>query len=151
MKNNKGFTLIELLVGITVSAIIFLTAGSLIALLFRTDVRTKRVENFEQAKNDLQAGLTNSVRWAQEVSFTESTLTTDGTEYKLSNSRLMKDNQPLTPQNIKVKSFKIEDFSNNDELKSLAIQIEMESTQTATSQDSMKLVVSQRKTVITNE
>lgn len=145
-KTQKGFTLIELLVGVLISVMIFLTAGSMIALLFRTDMRTKNTENLEQTKNDIQGELSNKIRWAQDISFSPSSLTLDETEYTLTSGRLLKNGDPLTSSDVVIKSFNILNLSRSTDIYSLEITIEMENKHQTTAQDIMKLVVSQRKT-----
>ncbi len=154
MNKNNGFTLIELLIGITVSALIFLTAGSMISLLFRTDVKTQRIEDLEQTKNDLLVQLSNSVRWAEVVTFTAGDagqLTADTDTYSLSEGRILKTGEAITPSNVNVTKFRVSNFSGDPDLKSIEIQINMESANTATSKDSLNIVVSQRKTTIGTE
>lgn len=149
IKNKQGFTLIELLVGVLISVMIFMTAGSVIALLFRTDIRTKNTELLEQTKSDLQGELSSKIRWAQAISFTKDpdTLTVDGIVYSLSNGRILKDGDPLTSQNVTIKQLDIADYSRDADIASLEILIEMENSTTTTARDTLKLVVSQRKTV----
>jgi prepilin-type N-terminal cleavage/methylation domain-containing protein len=154
MKSNKGFTLIELLIGITVSAMVFMLAGSIVSLLFRTDVKGQRSESFEQTKNDIVAEITNAVRWAEVVNVTTTdlgTITADGVEYTIQDGRLLKNNDPITGMSVIITKFKIRNRSEDPLLKSLDIQVEMESRQTATSHDTLNFVVSQRKTILNTQ
>lgn len=147
---NSGFTLVELLLGVTIAVMISLTASSILALLFRSDIKTKRVEAMEQTKNDLQVDFSNAIRWAEIISFTSgnnTTLSVDQTTYKLQDEKILKNDQPLTPSSVAVKKFSITDFSNSSDLKSLELIIELESKNNALVKDNVRIVVSQRKTL----
>lgn len=151
MKNQKGFTLVELLVGITITTMIFLTAGSVIGLFFRTDSKTERVETLEIAKNEILAEVSNAVRWSPSVTFTGGDLgsvKTVDSEFTIVDGRLRKNGEPITPQDVTITKFMIQNLSAAPSLKSLAIQVEIESTQNTTTKDAFTLVVSQRKTEI---
>jgi len=67
MRMKKGLTLIELLVTLGVSGLVFVVVGSIIGILFTTSTRDKRLEVFEQVKNDVAAELSNTLRWGQVV------------------------------------------------------------------------------------
>jgi type II secretory pathway pseudopilin PulG len=156
MKNQKGFprlsggfTLIELLLGITLTVLIFLSASSLMALLFRSDLKTKHIEEIQQAKNDLQIEFTNTIRWGQNISFTGSNqarLKVDDKTYTIEGGRIVRNNDPITPNNVTVTKFRVDDYSNDPKLKSLEIIVDFESKSSNSVKDSMRLVVSQRKT-----
>lgn len=151
--SKKGFTLIELLIGVTVSALIFLTAGSMINLLFRTDVKSQRVENLEQAKNDILVQLSNSLRWASSITFSSgdsAQIVADNETFSLSEGKILRNGEPITPNNVKITKFKATNYSSNPALLSLEIQVDLESSTTATSKDSMNIVISQRQTVLVN-
>jgi len=148
-KHSQGFTLVELLLGITISVMIFLTATSVLSLLFRSDVKTKRIDELEQAKNDLSAEFSNKIRWASNITYTNganATLSIDESEYTLSNERVLKGDQPLTPASVAVKKLQVTNYSNNPLIKSLEIVVEMESKNNSSVKQSVRIIASQRKT-----
>lgn len=151
MKNKqKGFTLIEILLGVTVSSLIFLTAGSVFALLFRSDAKTEKLSLMAQVKNDLQIEFSNSIRWATQIDFINGAspeITVDATRYNLQDGRIYKNSEPITPRELSIKKLTINNNSNSSELKSLEITAEVENKNFPSSQDVIKIVVSQRKTI----
>lgn len=144
--SKNGYTLVELLLGVTISVMIFMTAASVVALMFRSDAKTKRVETLEQTKNDIQGELTSNVRWGENITFSRNLLTIDSTVYKLQDGRIFKNSDPLTSSEVNIKSFQIEDFSNSPVIKSLELTIEMENKTVSSTKDTLRFVVSQRKT-----
>lgn len=151
MKKNGGFTLIELLLGVTISVLIFLAAGSVMALLFKTDVKTKRLESLEQTKNDLHSEFTTSIKWGGSIAFTNGELQVDVNTFKLLDGRIYKNNDPLTSSDISITKFAVENYSNTSDVKSYEITVDMENKNFSTIKDSMKTVVSQRKTVFEDQ
>ena len=145
-RESKGFTLIELLLGVTISVMIFLAAGSVIALLFRTDIKSKNIESLEQTKNNLSAELTTSVRWGELITTTGAgELIVDSSRYILLNGKILKNNEPLTSDDITITRFEIKDFSNSTKLKSLEIRIDMQNKNFTSVKDTFNIVVSQRQ------
>lgn len=154
-KNNglpaqAGFTLIELLIGVTIAVMIFMTASSVMALLFRSDLKTKRIEQIQQTKNDLQIEFTNSIKWASTISFTPdqmSTLTIDQNVYSVADGQLRRNNDPITPSSLTVKKFTVQDYSLDGAIKSLELVVDIENENNNSVKDSIRLVVSQRRTL----
>lgn len=147
-KNSLGFTLIELLIGITMSSMIFIVATNFAASLFTTDTKGKNEQTVQQVKLDLQAELSQSIRWGQVISFGENVLQIDQVLYRLDNGRLFRGSDPLTPQTVKVTKFVTRDLSNNPNYKSLEVTIAVEYQSTSTINDSFTIVSSQRRTQI---
>ena len=145
-RESKGFTLIELLLGVTISVMIFLATGSVIALLFRTDIKSKNIESLEQTKNNLSAELTTSVRWGELITTTGAgELIVDSSRYILLNGKILKNNEPLTSDDITITRFEIKDFSNSTKIKSLEIGIDMQNKNFTSVKDTFTIVVSQRQ------
>lgn len=145
MNKQKGFTLIELLLGVTISVMIFLAAGSVIALLFRTDVKSKNLESLEQTKNNLTAELTTSIRWGEQIGFDTRSLKVDTLEYTLVDGKILKNNEPLTSDDITITRFEIKNFSNSSKINSLEIGIDMQNKNFTSVKDTFNIVVSQRQ------
>ena len=145
-RESKGFTLIELLLGVTISVMIFLATGSVIALLFRTDIKSKNIESLEQTKNNLSAELTTSARWGELITIIGGQeLIVDSSRYTLLNGKILKNNEPLTSNDITITRFEIKDFSNSTKLKSLEIRIDMQNKNFTSVKDTFNIVVSQRQ------
>jgi len=145
-RESKGFTLIELLLGVTISVMIFLATGSVIALLFRTDIKSKNIESLEQTKNNLSAELTTSARWGELITIIGGQeLIVDSSRYTLLNGKILKNNEPLTSDDITITRFEIKDFSNSTKLKSLEIRIDMQNKNFTSVKDTFNIVVSQRQ------
>jgi hypothetical protein len=148
MNNKKGITLIELLIGITLSAAIFVVATSLIASIFTTDTKGRNLQAIAQVKDNIQAELSESVRWGNVILVSPNELTVDSSIYNLRQGRIYKDNNPLTPESVEIKSFTINDLSANSQYKSLQINVELAYKATVDQTDSFAVVVSQRRTQI---
>lgn len=147
---NNGFTLIEILLGVAISSLIFITAGSVFAVLFRSDVKTQRLSLISQTKNDLQIDFSNSIRWVNDVSFVNGSnpsITADTTIYTLVDGRILKNGEALTSKDVVVKKITTTDYSLASDLKSLEIVVEVENKLFPNSQDILKIVVSQRRAV----
>jgi prepilin-type N-terminal cleavage/methylation domain-containing protein len=148
-----GFTLIELLIGIALSSLIFLGSSSLVFSVFASNAKVRQLDLIEQAKSDLTIELNNNLRWAQAISISADfhTLTiasADGKTaiYSLQNGAVIKNGQPLTPKNISVTDFTIQDYSlqSTSAEKSLLISITLQNAQFNAVADTLKIVVSQR-------
>lgn len=143
--NQQGLTLIELLIGMTMSAMIFLVSSSLMASLFFSDTKSKHKEILEQAKNDIQSELSNQIRWGQTIAVTPNQLTIDGATYQITNERLYKNGDPLTPSDVVIDNFKVEDYSTLPYLASLRVEVELHHKTNTSAHDTLTLVASQRK------
>lgn len=102
----RAFTLVEILVGLAVSAAIFVVATSLVVNIFSSSLKSRQSETLEQVKNDLSAELGNNVRWADTMTI-GSTLQIESTVYELSDGRIYKDGQPLTPLEVEITKFEV--------------------------------------------
>lgn len=147
-KFSSGFTLVELLLGITISVLIFLTAGSVMATLYSSGTRTKQSQALEQTRNDLQLELLNAVRWSQNLSYTTNSITANESTYHVESERLYKNDVPLTSSEVIVKSFNITNYTASPPEASLEITTELGHRRFTTLNDVFKFVVSQRKTTI---
>ncbi|RJR14586.1 prepilin-type N-terminal cleavage/methylation domain-containing protein [Candidatus Microgenomates bacterium] len=148
MKRN-GFTLIELMIAVAISGLIFIAATAVMGSLFASNARNRQIDALEQVKNDLTQELTNNVRWAENVTFTSSTLTIEQIDhsilaYNLIDGRLLKNSEPITPQDVVIVDWQITNYSQTADYPSLIIEVDMEHKQFATVQDVFKIVVSQR-------
>ncbi len=143
---KKGFTLIELLLAVSLSGVIFVVVSSLLMFVVTSDLKNKRQEAFEQVKNDMQIELSNAVRWGKEISYSAGELVIDGVTYRLLDGRMYKNADPITSAGVTIKSFGINNFSNDLRYVSLSIDLEMEDRSYALSNDVLTIVVSQRKT-----
>lgn len=147
---KKAFTLLEILIALALSSMIFLLVSSLLVTMLTTNTKNSRKEVFEQTKNDISVSLSNDIRWAEKVSFTPNDPATinindNSVVYEVKNNALVKNSEPITPDNIKIVSFTVENRSNDANLGSYNINIEMEHAQLSTTKDRLKIVVSQRK------
>jgi prepilin-type N-terminal cleavage/methylation domain-containing protein len=148
---SNGFTLIELLVAISLSSMVFILVGSFMAFLINRNSRSETTELFEQAKNDLVQEMSNSIKWAKNLSISGNHVVADGVNYTLADGRIIKNGQPIVPDGVTINSFEVTDYSVTSDLYSLQIRIEMQSTQHPLSKDELKLVVSQRLTEVQSE
>lgn len=154
MKLMKGITLIEILVAMGLSAVVFLIVSTLIVTILNSNTKSQRQELFEQAKNDIQSEISNQVRWAEFVEFTpgnmgEIKVNPSNVTYNVdAEGRLMKNNIAITPEDIKVTRFTVENFGNTVGLVSLQVTVEMQNRLFTVANDSLRFVVSQRKTTV---
>lgn len=107
MKRNYGFTLIEILIGLTITVSIFIIATSLVVNVFSSTTKNKQREALEQAKNDLQSEFGTSVKWADSISYANSTLTIDSAIYKLEDGAILKNGEKITPSDVVVDRFNV--------------------------------------------
>ena len=146
-KNIKGMTLIEVMIALTVSVIIFLISTNILVTLFYTDTKNKNVQSLEQVKNDLQSEFSNGIRWGKTIQIGgTSGVVIDGSVYILADSQIFKDGKSITSTEVKIKSFEVKNRSLNSDEVSLEIVVEMEHATLTSVEDTMRLVVSQRKT-----
>lgn len=156
---KSGMTMMELLVGITLAASIFLGATTLIVSLFSSASRTKQLDELAQSRNDLQAELSNAVRWATSVTTTATTIevTIPATpvdkiflyEFDALGERILKSEPPgagvsFTGDRVRITSMNVLDYSVSPTLASLDVTIELEHATLATVKDAFHIVVSQR-------
>ena len=109
----SGFTLIELLVGLAVMTAIFILASSLVIDILDKNLKSEKKQIIEQVKNDLQAEVSNSVRWANNISFIGGVFEVDDSKYHLdyTDNRLYKNGVPFTPMDVVISRFEVERFS----------------------------------------
>ncbi len=144
---RKGTTLIEILVSLGLASIVFLIVSSLMVTFYTSDTRSKQMEMFERTKNDTILLLSNSIRWASSVEMNGESLIVDESVYSMrADGRLYKDEEPFTPQGIKVTRFEVQDFSANVDYPSLQIDVSLEDSNNALRTDTIKIVTSVRKT-----
>lgn len=106
-KHKEGFSLLELLIGLSVSVAIFIVATSLMVQVFSMNTKSKQKDVLSQVKNDLQNEFSNSIRWADNISYVDGVLKVDETSYSLNDGKLLKDDSSLTPMNVEITSFEI--------------------------------------------
>ena len=118
---SKGLTLIELLIGLTLSVSIFLIATSLMVNILGSNLKSKQAQTLEQVKNDFQAETSNSVRWANSLSFVNGVFEVDGDKYYLNydDGRIYKNDIPITPSDVEVDSFDVARYSTPVEVQDL--------------------------------
>lgn len=143
---KKGFTLIELLIALTMSGMIFIAVSSLLVTLLNSNTKSRRQEVFEQAKNDIFVELTNSVRWGEVVNYDGVELAVDEIVYKLDGSSILKNGEAFTSSGVEITRFEVTDRSGVDGLTSFFIEIGMRDRNFNINQDTLTLVVSQRRT-----
>lgn len=151
---RHGFTLMELLIGVILISFIFLGVSTVTIILLNSNARVKQIDHLEQAKNDLQQELTNTIRWAKEITLTgasELTVThTDGStsHYQLdaSSKRITKNGAPMTSVHVDVVSFEIHDYSRLPvpAPRSIQLFIELQHHDFNAVRETFRLVVSQR-------
>ncbi len=146
-KDSWGMTLIEILVGLAISVAILLVASSLIVNLLSLDRRNEEEQLMEQIKNDLHFELSTNIKWAKDVQLGINSITLDGTTYTLDQGRIYKNDTPITPESVTVDSFEFYDRSVSPDFVSLEITVSLKHKYTTIS-DSLRFVVSQRKTEI---
>ncbi len=145
---RTGFTLIELLIALGISSIIFVVVSTVLASIMTANMKSRRMESFEQVKNSLAAEITGSVKWSETVNFTENSLAANERVYSLESGRIWKNGEPITPESVKINSFTISNYSTLIGLVGLEVNIEMEDANNALLKDSLKVVISQRKTTV---
>jgi prepilin-type N-terminal cleavage/methylation domain-containing protein len=146
---KRGFTLLELTVAISLSSIIFMVVGGLLAFAIDRNSKNQRQELFEQVKNDLAADLTNSVRWSKNVEADSGHINVDGTVYMLRDGKIFKNGQSLVPEGVVVAEWEVVDRTRKPGLVSLEIRIKMHNKAFSVAEDTLRLVVSQRRTEVT--
>jgi prepilin-type N-terminal cleavage/methylation domain-containing protein len=146
---RKGFSLIELVVAMALSAIIFMISTTLMMSIMTSNTKNLRQEAFEQVKNDLQSELSNAIRWSSSITFSPGVLTVDGVVYQLNGGVITKNGEALTSQNVLITSFNIQNLSNSASYASLKLDFQLQNKNDPAVKDTMRLVVSQRKTTIT--
>jgi prepilin-type N-terminal cleavage/methylation domain-containing protein len=146
---KKGFTLIELVIAIALSSVVFMISGSLIAFMVNNNYRNQRQEAFEQVKNDISIELSNAIRWGDKIQYNSGQMRIDSNEYSLSNNKILKNGSALTPDEVVIDSFEINNYSNDSSIGSYEIIIKMHNGGFSLASDTLNLVVSQRKTDIT--
>ncbi len=139
----------ELLVAMSLSSVVFIMVGSILAVFVSHNTQNQRQEVFEQVKNDLATELTNNIKWATNVTYGLGYVDADGTEYRADNGNLLKNGTNLLPDRVAVSRFEIIDRSAIPDLVSLEINIELEDRNYPVAKDGLHVVVSQRKTDIT--
>jgi prepilin-type N-terminal cleavage/methylation domain-containing protein len=146
---KKGFTLIELVIAISLSSVIFILAGSMMAFMINSNSKNLRQESFEQVKNDLVMEFSNALKWGTEINFATGEITADGKEYKLADGKIYKNGESLTGAGVVIDSFDITNYSGSPGIVSLLIEVKMHNANFPLSTDTMEMVVSQRKTNVT--
>lgn len=154
-RSSQGFTLVELMVAISISGIIFLAVSALIGTLFSSSARVTQLDALSQIKDDIAKDMSNSVRWAPDVSVSpgndELTLTSaqgEDTLYHVVDSQLFKNDTPLSPIDYEVTDFSVHDYGAG-RLASLDIELSLRSKKFTARTDTIKLVISQRQTDVT--
>jgi prepilin-type N-terminal cleavage/methylation domain-containing protein len=143
--NQKGLTLIELLIGLTLSSMVFIVASSIVISTMGYSTKNKQNQNLEQTKNDLASDLSTNIKWATRIKVepdNNSFVLNNGVntyEYKLNNKVITKNGSALTPTDIEISAFKI-----NQRATSLEINIDMESKQNHNIKESLNLILSPR-------
>jgi hypothetical protein len=110
--------------------------------------RSKKQEVFDNVKNSLVMEISGAVRWGNEVTSDESSVTVDGKTYRLSGGRIWRNDAVLTPESVVVRKMKIDNYSGVSEFVSLVIYIELEDKYSSLVKDNLRIVVSQRKTSV---
>ena len=128
--------------------LIFITAGSVMATLYSTGTRTKQSQALEQTINDLQIEFLNAVKWGTSVSYSSNSISVDGVAYQLRDERIYKNDVPLTSNEVIIKSLNVNNYSNSPPYLSLEIKIELGHRRFAALYDTVRFVVSQRKTTL---
>lgn len=145
---KKGFTLMELLLALGMSALIFVVVSSLMVTILSSNTKSKRNEVFEQIKNDLVVEFINRVRWAQVVSAEDNAssdvITADADRYMLNNGILLRNNEPITPENIEVTRFDVVNKSNIENKAGLEITVSFRDRNFVLLEDVLNIQVAQR-------
>ena len=108
---GSGFTFIEILVGLSISAAIFIVATSLVVNIFTSTTKSRQTQVLEQVKNDLQAEFSNTVRWADTISYINDELLIDTVDYRLDDGRIYKDDVVITPADVEITAFEVAKYS----------------------------------------
>jgi hypothetical protein len=140
-----GMTVVEILLGMMLSLMVLLVSSNLMAAIFYSDTRNKQAEILEQVKNDLLAEFSTQIKWAEEISYSEGRLTMDGVEYVLSEGRIKRNDDLITPQSVVIEDFRIKNYSADEGLSSLEISVGMRHKVISSVHDTLKIVVSQRR------
>lgn len=107
MNNKYGFTLIELLIGMVVTSMVLLIATSLVVNIFTSNTKSKQIETLAQVKNDLQVEFSNTIRWADTISYVGNKLEINSIGYELTEGVIYKEGIALTPKDVEVTRFDI--------------------------------------------
>jgi prepilin-type N-terminal cleavage/methylation domain-containing protein len=148
---KKAFTLIEFLVAMGVASMVFLLTSSVLMTIISANAKSAKNEAFEQAKNDLGAELTGVIKWASEVNLVNDDILVDGNLYHYESGRIYKNDVAITPGNVLINDFEVENYSTDPNLKSLAIFIQMTHKADILASDTLKIVVSQRKLEVSHD
>lgn len=150
-KVSGGMTMIEMLIVLTISVVVFWVSTSMVTGLFYSDERSKQEQLLDRAKDQLEQEFGERVRWAKEIEDREDGVKLDGVNYQLRGGRIMKEGKAITPDRVVVEAFEIENLSTDSHYQSLEIKVEMRDKMISSVHDSMRMVVSQRKTAIGGE
>lgn len=162
-----GFSSIELIVGISISGMLLIGTMSLIYILFISNSQVTRLDQLEQAVNDVYEEIARSVRWSKITGPPDSTL--DGefmkvvagddsiTVYKRNptTNQLFKDtynadltpkslNQPLTNTTIKVTNLILNNYSVHPSVVSYEFTLDLKHNYLPNVTKSFTHVISQR-------
>ncbi|KKU63211.1 MAG: hypothetical protein UX87_C0019G0002 [Candidatus Amesbacteria bacterium GW2011_GWA1_47_16] len=148
---RKAFTLVELLIGLALAGMVFVMISSFMVTLLNSTVKDKRRQAFEQTKNDLHREFSTKVLWAEAVTAETDRFSADGQEFKIIGERIYRDTTPITPENIRVTSFEVQNLSADPEFVSLQINVQMISKTPDLSQDALTSIISQRRLKIVSE
>lgn len=145
---KKGFTLMELLLALGMSALIFVVVSSLMVTILTTNTKSRRAEVFEQTKNDLVVEFINRVRWAETVSVedleTADVVLADADKYLISDGRLFRNDEAITPENIEITRFEVVDKSNIENRAGLDIRVSFRDRNFILLEDILNIQVAQR-------
>jgi len=150
LKNIKGFSLIELVVAIALASVVFIIVGSILATFVTQNTKSERQEMFEQAKNDIVMELSNNIRWGKDFVVTEDTLLIDGNKYHVEDGHFMKNSQNLTMDNVSVKKIEVFNVSTDPNLVGVDMTLVLADRNYPLATDVIHLVVSQRRTDVSN-
>lgn len=100
----------ELLLGLTMATIIFILATNVVISFLNVNTRSRASSEVEQVKRDVISEITNALTWGGSISYVDGVLKVDRDEYKVIDGRLLKNNNPMTAENVVVSNMAIKRF-----------------------------------------
>ena len=143
--SQKGISLLEVLIGMAMSAIIFMIAATIVVSLMSQTTKSKRIQDLEQAKNDIRVEFTNVIRWAEAISYSGGALEIDANKYRLDGEKLLKNGNPFTSRKVRIKSLSVTKKTTLTSSETvIEISIDMVHAENEDVKDTLKLVLSPR-------
>ena len=149
--NSAGFTLIEIMLVMVILSLILTMAGGMFFDIFRTKKTVEEQQLLSSTVLSFYNQIEKKVKWAQAITSISgsSFIFTDDTgnhhEIEFSDEKILDNGMALTPENVRVKSFNVEDLSPDPDLPSLKFTLDLQSKEIETHELESSFVLSVRR------